>query len=117
MDNKEELENKEKELRESLTSLMYQKLTAPEQEIIKRYINFLKNQINKLKRYESSCEKYKKYYEEEEAERLKTKKVLDKTIDTYNEVLKRLAKTEIDLEIAKAKIEILELEKEEMKDE
>lgn len=111
MDNEEELENKEKELRESLTSLMYQKLTAPEQEIIKKYTNFLKQQINELKRYKRSSEKYKKYYEEEEAERLKTKKTLDKLIDTYNEVLKRLAKTEIDLEIAKAKVEILEMEK------
>ena len=60
-------------------------------------------------------EKYKQLYEEAEKERLKTKRTLNKLINTYNEVLKRLAKTEIDLEIAKAKIEILELEKEEIK--
>lgn len=109
----EEEKIKDKELNEKVTRIMYQKLTSPEQEPIREYIKFLKSKISELKMNKRDKEYYKKSYENEMQEKFKYKEALENLAERYNELCKKQANIEIELDIAKAKIDLLEKGKEE----
>lgn len=115
----EEIRLKDKEMKENLTSLMYQKLTSAEQEIVNNYINFLKKQIGNSEMIKRDKEYYKKSYNDELEKNTSIKENEKKWRNYYNEVCMQRARLEIELDIANAKIELLnkKLEAEVKKDE
>lgn len=106
--NKEEIKNKDKEYQDSLEIIMYKKLTEEEKDIVKAYIIFLKSQISNLEMNKRDKEHYKKRYEEELDEKYRLEEALRNLSQRYNEVCKKQAETEIELDISKKKNEILE---------
>lgn len=94
-------------LKDKLNATEYSKL----REIIEKYEQLTKDKDLEARRYEkmynsakeSRDEGYKLYYQEKERK--------EKWKANYNEVCYRHAKQEIELDLAKAKIEILEGEK------
>ena len=106
--NKSFIDCKDKVYKDSLEIIMYKKLTEEEKDIVKAYIAFLKNQISNLEMNKRDKEHYKKRYEEELDEKYRLEEALRNLSQRYNEVCKKQAETEIELDISKKKNEILE---------
>lgn len=115
----EEIKLKDKEMKENLNSLMYQKLTSAEQEIVNNYISFLKRQIGNAEMLKRDMEYYKKSYNDELEKYTSIRENEEKWRNYYNEVCMQKARLEIELDTANAKIELLnrKLEAEVKKDE
>lgn len=109
--NEEELKNKEKELKEQVENLMYATLAPADQAIINNYIRFLKEKISYQKMSERDKQYYKEQYQKEQEECNNYKITIVNLTNKYNEICQKLARTEIDLDIARDKIKILEGEK------
>lgn len=103
----EKIKNKDKELKEKVETLMYAKLAPAEQIIINDYIRFLKEQISHYKMSERDKNYYKEQYEKEIQKCNEYESTLKNLGNKYNEVCKKLALMEIDLDIANEKIKFL----------
>lgn len=108
--NEEELKDKEKELKEQVENLMYATLAPADQTIINNYIRFLKERISYQKMSERDKQYYKEQYQKEQEECNNYKITIVNLTNKYNEICNKLAKTEIDLDVAHEKIKILERE-------
>lgn len=115
----EEIKLKDKEMKENLNSLMYQKLTSAEQEIVNNYISFLKKQIGNAEMLNRDKNYYKDRWDNEMKKYEECRANEEKWKNYYDEVCIQRARLEIELDTANAKIELLnkKLEMEVKKDE
>ncbi len=79
--------------------------------MIEKYVKLARNNNREARRYEERLENVKKRADENYSIYIDEEKEKNKWKNYYTEVCNKYAKLEIDLDLAKAKIEILEGEK------
>ena len=109
----EEIELKEEELLfiKSLESKLNVTEYSELRNTIEKYVKLARNKDWEVRRYEERFENMKKRADENYSKYIDEEKEKNKWKNYYTEVCNKYAKLEIDLDLAKAKIEILEGEK------
>ena len=109
----EKIELKEEELLfiKSLESKLNVTEYSELRNTIEKYVKLARNKDWGVRRYEERFENMKKRADENYSKNIKIEKEKNKWRDYYTEVCNKYAELEIELDLAKAKIEILEGEK------